>query len=177
MTVEMLMTALGAALVGAVVTMVGWVVTDLQRRRDARTERLIEFIKRQIDELYAPMSMRASKELGYRRLRDDVSRCISEDRRAEVWMRLTGKYIVPLQKEIFELLQDKRHLFVEEAPPLSFSLALEHCARSLVLFELDVEGVGSLANVPASPMPDDFSADVERILNDLQSRLNRLLTS
>jgi len=173
--VDIILVLITGGLVGAVVTMIGWFVTDHQRQKDARKSRLIDFTQRQIHELYAPLSMLAAKERSYRKLREDALRDVSEDRKPQIWLRCTDGYVIPAQKEIYNLLQNKWYLLVDGQQPQSFDRALEHCSRALVLYELDMAGIGSLGGVEAPPMPDEFRADVERILHDLRARNTELL--
>jgi hypothetical protein len=175
MSSNIILALIGGGLVGAVVTMIGWFVTDYQRRKDAQRNRLIDFIQRQIYELYAPLSMLAAKEQSYRNLRDDTGSSVSEDRKTEVWQRCTGEYVIPAQKEIYNLLQNKWHLLIDGQQPQSFDAVLEHCSRALVLYELDMGGIGSLGGVKAPPMPNEFKDDVEHILKELRAKHNKLL--
>ncbi|HKC64161.1 MAG TPA: hypothetical protein VKB86_11005 [Pyrinomonadaceae bacterium] len=167
--------AIAGAIVGALITMIGWFVTDYQRRKDARKNRLIDFTQRQIYELYAPLSTLAAKEQNYRRLRDDACSSVSEDRKSEVWRQCTDGYVIPAQKEIYNLLQNRWYLLVDREPPESFDLVLEHCSRALVLYDLDFGGIGHLGGIKSSPMPDEFRNDVERILKELRAKYNQLL--
>ncbi len=138
--------AITGGLVGAVVTMIGWFVTDYQRRKDARRNRLIDYIQSQIHGLYAPLSILAAKEHSYRKLRNETRDRVGEDRKSEVWWRYTERYVAPAQTEIYGLLQSKWHLLIDGQRPPSFDAVLEHCSRALVLYELDKGGMGNLGN-------------------------------
>ena len=169
--------AIAGGLVGAVVTMIGWFVTDYQKRKDARRNRLLDYIQSQIYELYAPLSILAAKEQNYRKLRDKTRERMPDNRKDEVWWRYTEGYVAPAQTEIFSLLQSKWHLLVDGERPQSFDAVLKHCSEALVLYELDKGGMGNVSGMEAPPMPDEFKEDVERILKDLRAEYNRLLNA
>lgn len=168
--------AIAGGLVGAVVTMIGWFVTDYQRRKEARRNRLIDHIQSQIYEFYAPLSILAAKEQSYRKLRDKTRERMPQDRKDEVWWRYTEGYVAPAQTEIYSLIQSKWHLLIDGEQPPSFDAVLRHCSEALVLYELDKGGMGNLGGMEAPPMPDEFKGDVERILKDLRAEYNRLLS-
>ncbi len=168
--------AIAGGLVGAVVMMIGWFVTDYQRRKNAQRNRLIDYVQSQIYELYAPLSILAAKERSYRNLRDETRKRLPEDRKDEVWWRYTEGYVAPAQIEIYSLLQSKWHLLIDGEQPPSFDKVLEHCSKALVLYELDKGGMGNLGGIKAPAMPDEFNGDVEGILRDLRANYNRLLS-
>jgi len=167
--------AIIGGLVGALVTMTGWFVTDFQRRKDAKRTRLADYTQRQIYELYAPLQMLAEKEYSYRKVRKDACDAVEKERRDLAWRLCSERYIFPAQRAIYELLQDKWYLLVDGDQPESFAAVLDHCSRALVLYELDMGGLGNLGKIPAKPMPDKFKDDVEQILRELRSKYNRLL--
>jgi hypothetical protein len=167
--------AIAGGLVGAVVAMVGWFVTDYQRTKNAERNRQIDYLQRQIWELYAPLSILAAKEQSYRNLRTETCKLVAENRRDEVWWRYTEGNVAPAQIEIYSLLQSKWHLLIDGERPSSFDKVLEHCSKALVLYELDKEGMGNLGGIKAPSMPEEFRGDVERILIDLRAEYIRRL--
>jgi hypothetical protein len=156
---------------GAVATAIGWFVTDYQRRTEARRNRRIDFIQREIFELFAPLNVLAQREYAYRILRDKLNANGLHD----AGWKCTIDLIVPAQKAIYNLLQDKAYLLGDGEKCESFKAALDHCNSALGLFDLGSKVSDNLSVVQATPMPNDFKEDVEQILQRLQSDLDRLI--
>jgi hypothetical protein len=170
---EILPGLIGGLIAGSI-TMLSWLVTDWQRRRDAQRNRRADFIQRQIYELYAPLDVLAKVEDYYRRMRDRACESFPPERRDAVSGIYADEFIVPAQRKIAELLQAKWYL-VKDPRPTSFDEVIEHCATALTLYHLCQKGFGFLDHIPAPGMPTKLVTDVEEALEDLRGYHRRLL--
>ena len=163
-------TAVSGGLIAGSVTMLGWFVTDLQRRKESKRNRRAEYIHRQISELYAPLSLLANKEYVYRELQNEL--IDKGDKDASIY---TKEFVVPTQLEIYNLIQSKAHLLGHGEKLSSFQAAQAHCSRALSLYKLAHKVSRNFPHISAERMPDEFKDDVKHVLEELQSEYDKLL--
>jgi hypothetical protein len=170
------------ALLGAVVTAVGWAVTSiLSTIHDARTRRRVarlEYFKSRLEELYGPLTgiirqstvvYQVAMQVLPTKGRDiDQSRFQGKD--IEVWRFFQERYFFPLNAEAVNLLKSKTHLIGREIPA-SFEEFLRHATQFECLFQLwRSTGFDSSGKVKGIAWPKDFEDDVVSRLNDIQAQ-------
>lgn len=130
-------TALTVAILGAVVTAIGWLVTYiLSTSTERHRQRLIaqvEFTKQQLEELYGPLAfLILEDEQSWRDLQEILGRdyvflddYIDEDD-LKTWLFWVENVFFPRHQKIVDLLTSKTHLIEGERVPDSFLAFLNH---------------------------------------------------
>ncbi|HYU74406.1 MAG TPA: hypothetical protein VEL31_17185 [Ktedonobacteraceae bacterium] len=130
-------TALTVAILGAVVTAIGWLVTHiLSTSTERRRQRLIaqvDFTKQQLEELYGPLAfLTLEGEQASRDLMEALGRnyvflddYIEEDA-LKIWLFWVENDFFPRHQKIVDLLSSKTHLIEGERMPKSYLEFLNH---------------------------------------------------
>ena len=129
-------TALIVAILGAVVTALGWLITNIlstsTERRRQRLMARIDFTRQQLEELYGPLAFLVlegeQSEQDLREvLKSDIflKEKIEEDELA-TWLFWVENDFFPRHQKIVELLSSKTHLIEGESIPKSFLEFLSH---------------------------------------------------
>ena len=149
--------AIFGAICGAIVVMIGWIVSHkltAYREEVARhQEAAREFLERQIQELYGPLlglvqHGRVVYSLATQRLptnsgKLDINQFTESD--SEVWRYFIENHFHPTNTEIRNLIRTHLHLLDGGRLPASFMQLLKHEAKSEILYGLWRElGVDSL---------------------------------
>ncbi len=180
---ENILPALVGAIVGGLVTMIGWFVnysfgrrTDIEtRQREAR----LLYLKEQIEELYAPLwglaeQSRIVHEVAARRLpvqsdgRIDRSKFTKQDN--EIYMFFNERYFLPINFQISELIRKKVYLLQDGKLPESFKGYLEHQVLGESLYQLWKEKSISSKQVEGKGYPPDFNDDLRATLDELRKQ-------
>lgn len=161
-----------SALIGAVVATLGWVVTYFQQQWSKGKEQKREFLRRQVEEFYAPLLALVQHKLFVQQVQDQRMASIPS---GDPWVKalrfFEDNHIVPTMSAIGQLLRTKSYLAVDW--PESFDKYLEHEAKSVALYQLwrntDIPG-----DVVTIPWPEHLEEDVKVRKSELERRLRRL---
>jgi hypothetical protein len=180
--------ALVGAVVGGLITMIGWFVNySFGKRKDIelkQREARLNYTREQIEELYSPLwglaeQSRIVRDVAARRLpsrpdgRLDRSRFTDEDN--DIYMFFNEKYFLPINAQISELLRKKVYLLKDGKFPESFKGYLEHQALSESLYQLWKEKRISSKQVEGKGYPPEFNHDIKVALDELREQyLNQL---
>ena len=185
------------AVVGAAVTMFGWLANHRltlhqkhqQQRLDFesadRTQRLmaaIRHLEAQLHELYGPLAFcdkegeRAFHELLHALGRNHVfkNNTIPPDDR-ETWYFWVDKFFLPNNERICALLRDKAHLIEGVAIPASFQEFLDYHYSWKLHHERYKEHEISYSGHARSNWPTAFSAEIRRTFEALKTKHSRFL--
>ena len=169
---------IGAAVAGTV-TMVGWVTTHYLQERVRRLEARRTFLRRQIEEFYAPLLGLVQTRNWLQDMQDKrVQKYLDEhnNERTPEWAKIFSffqeEYTFPAMVKIAEFLQQKS--FLMEEHPKSFEQAVRHAVESHALFSLwrkaQIEG-----QLDAHPWPETLEADIRRTKERLEQELRSYL--
>jgi hypothetical protein len=162
-----------AALVAAVVTVVGWYVTyAYARRRDDQTRRIeirLKYRQRQIEELYGPLLSLIEQIFNVWQVRTSILDAkdgrLSPEQQERVSEFIWKEYFSPLHQEIATILRTKLYLLEGGRMPPTFARYLEHATREAcqhrLWSELQIETSGG------TPWPQGFYEDVKNTLDEL----------
>src|SRR5437870_4750988 len=125
---------IGAAVAGTV-SMIGWLVSYYQQERVRQLESRRAFLRRQIEEFYAPMFALVQRKNWIQAMQDQRTQMSVDDHGgsfSDEWARIlkffSDAHILPLRSKIAEYLQTKS--FLMEEKPNSFQQFLQHDAES-----------------------------------------------
>jgi len=184
-----LLSALIGALVGGVITILGWFASyhfsQKSDKKNRQREAAIQHLEQQIEELYAPLwGLILQSEVIYAVLRDilpatqdgaiDYSRVGEED--AEILNYFKDNFLRSLNVRISDLIRSKVHLLESGDIPDSFKDYLSYHAQSETLHRLwKDKGISNLGVVPSRRWPTQFNVDVAETLERLRGRYQELL--
>ena len=160
-----------AAIIGAGVVAIGWVVTYVQQQSAKAKENEEAFLRRQLEEFYAPLLALIQQKIFVQQVEDARMKTVPG---GESWVKtlrfFEDTFIVPVMQSIAQLLRTKSYLAVDWPP--SFDQYLEHEAKSVALYQLwrdtDIPG-----EVDVIPWPTSLEEDVRT----RKARLDELLRS
>lgn len=165
-------------LIAAVVTAVGWLVAHLlQQRRDFKKRALesqSEYIQRQIEELYGPLSNLATQIVVTNHVLHGILKSSPEEA-ARVEEIFYFEYFRPLHKEARELLKSKLHLVDGNGLPATFYAYLKASMQEEVQRGLWKEHKIDTSKVKGQAYPDSFTFEVQETLERLLARYDSLL--
>lgn len=180
--------ALVGAVVGGLITMIGWFVNySFSRRKDIelrQREARLNYLREQIEELYSPLwglaeQSRIIHDVAARRLpassdgKIDRFRFTKQDN--EVYMYFNEKYFLPINSQVAELIRKKIYLLKDGQLPDSFKGYLEHQVLSESLYQLWKEKSISSKQVEGKGYPPKFNDDIKATLDELRRQyLNEL---
>lgn len=128
-------TALLVAILGAIVTAIGWLITYIlsssMERRQQRLIAQVEFTKQQLEELYGPLAFlvwegeQSNRELEAIVGKDFKEFSKNEDKR-NTWLFWVENDIFPRHQKIVDLLSRKTYLIEGESLPESFLEFMTH---------------------------------------------------
>ncbi len=173
---------LEVAILGAVVTALGWLIThNLSTSAENRRQRLIsqmEFTKQQLEELYGPLAFLILE--GRQTFRDLLAalgwkvappwgKVLSEQER-QTWFFWVEHDFFPRNQKIQELLSSKTHLIEGERVPESFLTFLDHY-NSWYINHLRWQKQGIEYGWHSKiPWPNSFAEDVLSTFSRLKKR-------
>ncbi len=176
------------ALIGAIVTALGWLVTHLlSTSSEERRQKLIfqtRFMRRQLDELYGPLTFlllegrqtfqALAETLGRDQLKDEDVDSFSEPE-LKAWLFWVDEDFFPRNEKIKKLLSKKTHLIEGGEVPKSYLMFLDHhnswkISHDRWLKQGITYGWHSKIN-----WPDQFEKDVLCTFNELKKRHARLM--
>lgn len=171
------------ALVGAVITALGWLVTHfLSSSSEKRLRRLIyqrKFIRRQIVELYGPLAFlllegrqtfqALADTLGREHLIDEDVDTFSEQE-LKAWLFWVDADFFPRNEKIKALLSKKTHLIEGEAVPESYLAFLDHYNSWKISHERWVKQGVKYGWRSKLNWPDQFEVDVICTFKELKKR-------
>lgn len=170
--------AVAGPLIAAVVTAVGWLVAHvLQQRRDF-TKRMqeaeSEYIQRQIEELYGPLSNLATQIVVTNHVLYEFLRSSPEEvvRVEEVFY---FEYFRPLHQKARELLKSKLHLVEGSGLPETFYAYLKASMQEEIQRGLWKEHKIDTSKVKGQLYPDSFTFEVQETLKMLLAKYDSLL--
>ena len=138
-------TALIVALLGAIITALGWLITNIlstsTERRHQRLIAQVEFARQQLEELYGPLAFLVLEgEQSERDLREIIGDDIFENEEIEedalkTWLFWVENDFFPRHQKIVGLLSSKTHLIEGESIPKSFLAFLSHSHSWKIIHE------------------------------------------
>jgi hypothetical protein len=150
------------------------------RKKEDRTKRLqikMEYISKQIEELYGPLYSLIQQIKNYRSVREVITshpkKQPQDDQKIITFFR--EKYVLPLNEEIRELIKNKFHLIEGKELPASFWAYLLHSTQMLSQIRLWKELELNTTHVEGAPAPPDFEKDVKHTLSLLMKKYDDLL--
>ena len=177
------------ALIGAVITAAGWLVTHVMQERREREkharEALLKYTERQLEELYGPLAfliiegrrtfIDLLETLGRKYVFAADDSISPED--LKTWLFWAEHDALPRNQKFKELLASKTHLIEGDAMPESFTAALDH-HNSWMINHLRWQKEG----VPYSwhsktNYPVEFERQVLQTFTDLKKRHARLVAA
>jgi hypothetical protein len=138
-------TALIVAILGAVITALGWLITNIlstsTERRHQRLIAQVEFTKQQLEELYGPLAFLVLEgEQSERDLRELIGNDIFKNEEIEedalkTWLFWVENDFFPRHQKIVDLLSSKTHLIEGESISKSFLAFLSHSHSWKIIHE------------------------------------------
>ncbi len=177
-----LLSALIGALVGGLITAMGWFANYyLSRKKEdesRRREAALKHLERQIEELYGPLwgliqQSEAIYQVACKRLptangRVDLSQFKGQD--GEIWNYLKETFFMPINLQVAELLRTKIYLIDANEIPASFQAFMSHQAQFAVLHRLWRERGIETPFLGTGGWPAQFNVDVAESLESLRKR-------
>jgi len=158
-----------AALVTAVVTIVGWFITKALERQQKRVEFRRSYIQRQIEEFYGPLYSLVWQIFSSNSLQHlIVTQCaLNSEEREKVRNYFFEMHFLPLHTRIREILETKLYLVDGTEMPLSIYEYLTHSQQEDIQRQLwTIHRVSTIA-VPGKPFPPKFFPMIESTLKKL----------
>jgi hypothetical protein len=178
-----------AALIGASVACVGWIVTDFLSRRTEeekrRNDAALGYIESQIRDLYGPLlGLIQQSENIYevaRRLlpgplkdtRKDFPQ-FSEDQ-SQSWVFFVESYFIPIHEQAPCLISSKTHLLEQTELPKSLRDFLNYAADLECRHKLYLERKIDTRSYEAAEYPACLKTDLEAVIKNLADRRQKLL--
>jgi len=174
--------AVEIAVIGAVVTAVGWLVTSAStsyaERERRRAEALLRHVERQLEELYGPLAFLVYEG---RRTFEDLLEVLGRDRvfngdkpltadELRTWFYWAEADFLPRNERIKSLLMAKTHLVDGPTFPPSYVEFLNHCNSWDISHRRWREQGVAYSGFPKVDWPDEFEADVIKTFQNLRSR-------
>lgn len=167
------------ALLGVIIAIVGWPVSYiLTRSREVRLEHdkaKLDLLRRRLDEFYSPI-------YGYLVENDRARKLISEQIGREIiftrdnplpqedeniWIHYLENYVLPNNRSILNILQNKMHLFVGETYPESFRIWIDY-ALGYEIFHKQYKDIGREYGFHSCMnFPDQFRTDIINSVSQL----------
>ncbi len=179
-------TALTVAILGAVVTAIGWLVvhilsTSAERHRQ-RLVAQIEFTKQQLEELYGPLAFLILQDKqSWRDLLETLGRnyvflndYIEEDE-LKTWLFWVENDFFPRHQKIVDLLASKTHLIEGERVPESFLAFLNHQHSWKIYHERWQKQGFAYSWHSKVNYPTEFDKEVLTTFEHLKKRHSRLI--
>jgi hypothetical protein len=171
------------AILGAIVTALGWLVThSLSTSAENHRQKLIsrmEFTKQQLEELYGPLAFLLlegrqtfhdlEEVLGREHLKDEDVASFSEPE-LEVWRFWIDTDFFPRDEEIKKLLSRKTHLIEGNEVPQSYLTFLDHYNSWKINHERQLQKGIAYGWHSKINWPDQFERDVLNTFNELKKR-------
>jgi hypothetical protein len=185
MTQNLLPVLIGA-LVGGIITMLGWIANYyFGRKKEIETrqqEAKLHYLQQQIEELYAPLwslveQSRVIHEVARKRLPvradglTDRSKFTRQDN--EIFMFFNENYYLQINSEISEILRKKVYLLRDGIMPESYTDFIHHQVMNESLYRLWKEKGIDSSSVPGRGYPIQFNEDVKTVLDDLRQQYFR----
>lgn len=164
-------TGLILGLVGATVTVSGWIYTKWREDRTRRLEVAIKYRENQIEQFYGPLfnlvhQIFIANHIQYELLN---IRGLTEEKKQQIRDFFQATYFMPLHGEINSIIKTKLHLIDGSEMPDSFYLYLKHSAQEKVQRALWSEHSIDTSPVSGEPFPNEF-------YNDLRDGLKKVMT-
>jgi len=184
--IQNLLPVLIGALVGGIITMLGWVANYyLGRKKEIESrqqEAKLHYLQQQIEELYAPLwslieQSKIVHEVALKRLPvradglTDRSKFTRQDN--EIFMFFNENYYLPISAQISEILQKKVYLLRDGVMPGSCTDFIHHQVMNEALYRLWKEKAIDSSSVPGVGYPIHFNEDVKTVLDDLRQQYFR----
>ncbi len=174
---ETVLAALIGAVVGGIITIIGWIVTFWmqEKARQLEAERL--FLRRQYEEFYAPLYGLVQRHISIDKLLKEREKLASNPSEKERVIRFfVDNYLLPIQDQIRTILEGKSYLMRNsiDCPP-SFQQFLEFDAQGGVQYELWSE-TSLPGGVPTVSWPETLLEDVRRDRDIVGQHYQALLT-
>jgi hypothetical protein len=178
-----LLPALIGALVGGLITMLGWVANYyFGRKKEIETrqrEAKLRYLQQQIEELYAPLwslieQTKTVHQVACKRLpvrndgSIDPSKFTAQD--DEISRFFNETYYLPANSQMAEIIRKKVHLLKDGILPVSFSDFIQHQVTSESLYRLWKEKNIDSSNVAGAAYPIQFNEDVKSALDELRKQ-------
>lgn len=177
-----LLSATIGALVGGIITMLGWFANYyLARKKETEAhqrEKSQQHLERQIEELYGPLwgLIQQSKvvyDVACQRLpsiNGNIDPGKFDKQESEIWNYWKDTFFLPINIQIAELLRTKVYLIESSEIPASFRDFLIHQAQFEVLHRLWKDKRIDSTQVHGIGWPPRFNSDVAESLGRLRTR-------
>jgi len=168
------------ALIAAVVTAAGWLVTnvlDREREHDrVSRESRARYLERQVEELYGPLFNLTMQIVTINHVRFEVVRETALDQRGAIDAMFYREYFMPLHDGVRELPKTKLHLVEGRALPESVYAYMRHSLQERVQRDLWLDHQIDTSAVQGLGFPDSFTLDVQQSLERLLAEYEEVLT-
>ncbi len=182
-----LLSAMIGAIVGGIITMLGWFANYyLARKKEVeahQTEKSQQHLERQIEELYGPLwgLVQQSKvvyDVACQRLpsiNGNINPGEFDKQESEIWNYLKDTFFLPINIQIAELLRTKVYLVESSEIPASFKDFLSYQAQFEVLHRIWKDKRIDSTQVRGVGWPPRFNSDVADSLGKLRNRYREQL--
>ena len=161
------------ALIGGGVVAVGWFVTNLLNQSAKAKSEKAAFLRRQVEEFYCPLLALVQEKIALQKIQDAQLEGESGDIWCHILMHFQDGFLVPIMREIGNILRSKPYLAAEWPP--SFDQFLELQAQSIALYLLwrgnDHRIEGKIKTVP---WPPSLEEDIHSMKLKLEAEYRKL---
>ncbi|ARV59106.1 hypothetical protein BZZ01_11075 [Nostocales cyanobacterium HT-58-2] len=175
-------TPIVAAIIGAVVAAIGWVVANnFARSRDIESRQSqahLRYLERQIEELYGPLEgllSYASTIYELEQTRKQYRPAEQANRDSDVIRYFIEQHYIPINQQIVTLLRTKAHLMVNSQTPESFKRFLAYAAKLECTHNLWRHTELHSFFIPGYEYPANFDEEVKATLHKLRENHTRLI--
>jgi hypothetical protein len=167
------------AILAAVVTAIGWFISNfLSRKSDDQKRRIEEstkYLERQIEEFYGPLFNVVTQ---IRISSDVLEDLVDKGRRHHKTPEEIGKiqnyfqanYFIPLHNEFTKIVRGKLHLIEGTKIPESFYRYSQHAIQEHSQLAIWAEMGVDTAYLKGTPYPDEIFEDLEKVLSQLMKQ-------
>ena len=178
--IAVFLSGLLAALISAGVTVAGWRVVKQRQERDED----LRLVQRQMEELYGPLrGLLYQQQTAYNIVTQlvptkanghpDIPSFSPEEK--TTWDFCANTYMIPIQRQMRELMFAKIHLLTSTELPASFVKFIANTTQFEYLHRLASEPqVHTLDKVDAKEWPTTFGSDVDETLAELKTQYDQL---
>lgn len=158
----------------------GFLINFYIRKKEDKTKRLqikIEYLNRQIEELYGPLYSHIQQIYNYWDVRQKLLSPdgLHHEQKDRITIYFREKYFFPLHNQIRDLLKNKLNLIEGIELPESFWTYLQHSTLETTQIAIWNELNIGTQHTKGIPWPNEFETDVKMTLDVLMKRYDNFL--